>query len=82
MVVEFFLSRFTEKARLIKNKQKLKNGYSFFFNFLVPNKLLQISLSLNAGASYIWGKFYTKCLVDTAKSLVNAYFNEYKTSKN
>ena len=37
MMIEFFLDRFTEKARLIKNQQNIENVYSLLFNFLVLN---------------------------------------------
>ncbi len=59
VVVDFFVGGFgeKEKARLIKNQQNMKNGYSLFFNFLRPELI-------NTGASCIKGKQYTKYLVD------------------
>lgn len=63
MIVDFFKSRFDEKARLIKNHEKRIQP------LLGPELTFTGQPESNAGASRMEGREYTKSLVD-------AQFNE------
>ena len=39
VVMDFFVGGFGEKARFIKNRQNMKNGYQFFTSLASPYRL-------------------------------------------